>query len=619
LFNEMKSAATRSTGFPGIHPARFPLLAFARFALCLALGGAPLKQAAAHQAEHLDRGVVAIQMNNGHVYVGWRLLLADPAEVAFDILRSAEPGGEFRKLNDAPLADSCNFIDVEAEGKTWHYKVRALSRGKVVAESEPARSVSTGGGETSGGYVSIKLQGNYTFSKVGIADLDGDGVYDYVIKQPGGNVDPGRPRPSPDTYKIEAYNGRTGEFMWRHDLGWNINMGIWFSPMVVYDFDGDGKAEVALKTAPFAATPEESFVSKEGMAQGFVVSGPEYCSILDGTTGKEVARVDWIARGNPVSWGDPRGNRVNRNLIGLAYLDGKRPSLLALRGTYTLMRVDAYHFEQNELRPVWKWSGDDESPPVRGQGMHGLYAVDLDGDGRDEIVLGSAVLDDNGTLLWSTGKGHPDAVYVADIDPERPGYEIIYGYESPQAKNGICLVDGRTGEIIWGHPHPTKHIHDQGMLADIDPANPGFEFYGAEQDGSGHWLYDARTGKLLSTESLNTLSPRAFWWLDGPTKVYSPFNYRARSNPVLQFNGPRVADIPGSIIAIADVLGDWREELIVSVPGELRIYTTTVPAATRRLCLMQDRLYRTSVAMQAMGYLFPPQTGGKYFDAPVAK
>ena len=130
---------------------------------------------------------------------------------------------------------------------------------------------------------------------------------------------PGTIRPSPDTFKLEAYNGRTGAFMWRYDLGWNMNMGVWWTPFITGDFDGDGKAEVALKMAPYAATKEEAVIA-EG---GFVLEGPEYLVVLNGMTGKEIARADWVERGDPARWGDPRGNRVNRNQIGVAKLDGK--------------------------------------------------------------------------------------------------------------------------------------------------------------------------------------------------------------------------------------------------------------------------------------------------------
>jgi rhamnogalacturonan endolyase len=560
-----------------------------------------------HGFEWLDRGVVALSQPDGNVYIGWRLLASDPQDIGFDVLRSSEPNGEYKKLNDLPVKDSCNFVDTSTNNKSWYYIVRPVGNNIKVPQSSPFKLNPVDANE---GCVKIKLQGDYGANKIGIADLDEDGVYDYIVKQPAMSIDPGRQRRSPGTYKIEAYNGKTGEFMWRYDLGWNINQGIWFSPMIVCDLDGDGKAEVALKTAPFAATPEEALISPGG----FVLDGPEYCSVLDGLTGKETARVDWIARGDPNDWGDNRGNRVNRNQIGVAYLDGKRPSLLVLRGTYTKMRIDAYNYINKNLEKVWSWFGDDENPPLRGQGAHTMLAFDIDDDGRDEIIIGSAAIDDNGKCLWRMNMGHPDWCYLADVDPARPGLEIAYGFEVSHPRNGICLVDPHSGKIIWGCEHPTTHIHDWGLVADIDPNNPGMEIYGMEKDRSQCWLYNAQ-GKLLSQEDLGGHGPRSFYWLDGSIKVRIPSSYRRGSFPILKYKNTQIGQIEGQPVSIADVLGDWREEVITVQGGIICIYTTTITATTRRVCLMQDHLYRLDVAMQSMGYFYPPQIGGKTLTA----
>lgn len=539
--------------------------------------------------ERLDRGVVAFLQNDGSAYIGWRLLASDPATVAFDVFRSGASAGESSKLNAAPIGDSCNFVDATAGGKAWYYSVRPVGVGDHPPQSAPARAESVLG-ETA--FRRLKLQGNYLFDKVGIADLDGDGALDFVIKQPNQISDPGVWRKSEETFKLEAY-ASNGSFLWRKDLGWNIEQGVWWSPMIVYDFDGDGRAEVAVKTAPTDADHRD--------AEGKVTTGPEWCSVLDGVTGREIARVDWPARGKIADWGDPRNNRASRHLMGLAYLDGKRASLLAMRGTYTKMVVDAYNLVDGRLVPVWKWCGDNEQPPVRGQGMHGMHAVDVDGDGRDEIVLGAAVLDDNGKILWNLGMGHPDAVYVSDILPERPGLEIIYGFETKQERNGFCLVEAETGKLIWGCDHPTTHIHSQGLFGDFDPANPGPEFYDGEKFGPERWTYSARDGRLLAREDLGGLAPIAVYWADGPLKMI------AARGRIRAYRGAQLDHYEGRVVAVGDLLGDWREELVTSVAGELRIYSTTIPATTRRTCLLQDRAYRTDVALAAMGYLYPPQ------------
>src|SRR4051812_33294286 len=429
--------------------------------------------AGARATEKLDRGMVAVRTETG-VYLGWRLLDEDPANRVFNVYRSTA-GGEAVKLNDTPLIAGTNFVDATAkldQANAWTIKSLALSRYDAPAEGEILAKVELPANAPVQSYFSIKLQGeNTTFQKIAFADLNGDGKLDYIIKQPAAGLDPGTTALSPDTYKIEAYLN-DGTFLWRKDLGWNMNMGIWWTPFIVYDFDGDGKAEVAVKTAPFAATREESLAEKDGPARGFVVKGDEYCSILDGLTGEEVTKVNWVERGDQRDWGDDQGNRVNRNQIGLACLDGKTTSLLVCRGTYTRMVVDAYNFKDRKLTKVWRWDGDKESPQIRGQGSHTMVVGDVDGDGRDEIILGSVALRPDGKVLWNLGLGHPDIMYMADVIPSRPGLEIAYGYEVPLGKNGLCLVDARTGQIIWGHPYKTTHIHDQGMIGDFIESVP---------------------------------------------------------------------------------------------------------------------------------------------------
>ena len=571
-----------------------------RNALCVCI---VLMASAVHAEESLNRGLVAIAMEKGQTYLAWRLLKTDPSNVAFHLYRSTNGGNPVR-VNDRPIAASTNFIDPKPAAAATSWFVRAIVDGQEQPRSEavtPSDSQLT----------TIKLQGDYTANKVAIADLNGDGIYDYVVKQPGGGLDPGTARLSPDTYKLEAYDGKSGQFLWRHDLGWNMNMGVWWTPYIAADLDGDGKAEVALKSAPYAATREQAAISENG----FVLEGPEYVTVLDGMTGKEIARADWVERGDPARWGDTAGNRVNRNQIGIAKLDGKRTSLLVSRGTYTLMYVDAWNLINGKLVKVWRWFGDDSDPKVRGQGSHGMHIYDFDGDGKEEVALGSVVVDDNGKTLWSNGMGHPDLFYVADAIPERPGLEIAYGYEVPQKENGMQLADARTGKMIWGHPQPTTHLHDWGLFADIDPANPGFEFYASEQNRKlGQFLYSARDGKLLSTEDLGSITLRPFYWLDGPQKVYNVFSYRSETFSFQKYKSPaEIGEFPGKLLAIADVLGDWREELILTSPGKLHIATTTAPASTRHVTLMQDPLYRNDVALVSMGYFYPPNASFNLF------
>jgi hypothetical protein len=417
---------------------------------------------------------------------------------------------------------------------------------------------------------------------------------------------------------------------------------MWYSPVVVYDIDGDGRAEIYCKAGP--VDPSEIVRHPKGMVTG----GPEFLVKLDGATGRELARIPWPDRSGIVNTRQPSEmadyNYQSRNLLGVAYLDGKRPHLIVERGTYTLIKVRAY---DPGLKLVWSFDTKGEFENYSGQGTHGMQVADIDDDRRDEVIIGAAAIDDDGTPLWTTGRGHPDACYVGNIDPARPGMQIFFGHEWRQTRDGLCLVDARSGQTIWGYGGPTIHIHSTGMVADIDPTRPGMEVYGGEANGTQFWLYDAR-GVRIGNKPMAGLAPKAVWWDDGPTKLvvaggkifrFKPpteaevaelqeITLRATASDVVRnltqpkgpskrsvtelwpgYVGETIGGLQGTIVGITDCLGDWREELIVSDAGEFRVYSTTIPATTRRVCLMQDRQYRTSVARQMMGYFYPPILG----------
>ena len=545
--------------------------------------------AATRVVEPLDRGILARPLGDGKVYVGWRFLASDGPNTGFHVYRrsaSAEP----ERLTKQPLTESTNYVDAPPAGSPeWTYSVRPVD----VAGSlgTPSREVTIDVTEEPSDYISLKLDGTHGFQKVGIADLDGDKRYDFVIKQPNSNIDPYSKywRKSTEPYKLEAYR-HDGKLLWRHDLGWSIETGIWYSPYVVYDLNGDGKAEVAVKTGE--GDPREE--------DGRVRSGPEFVTILDGETGREVTKAPWPSR---EGFGPKRPyNYQSRNQLGVAYLDGKTPCLIVARGTYNRMKVDAYQFHDGELEKLWSWDNNGLGRRYWGQGAHWMHAADVDEDGRDEVLLGSVVLDDNGDVLWSTGLGHPDHFYVGDLNPARRGLEIYYGIETRQPKNGMCMVDAKSGRILWGYDKQTHHIHSSGLASDIDPAHPGSECYSGERDYKDkRWLRTCE-GKVISTDDLGGLAPRAgFWDADFQRELLR------RRRPIEKFSGEDVGpEMKHHIAAVADILGDWREEIIVSAPGELRIYTTTIPTDNRFPCLMQDPIYRIDVAHAAMGYFQVP-------------
>lgn len=542
--------------------------------------------------ENLDRGLAASPgQKKGTIYLSWRLKESDAEGVSFNIYR--EVNGKRKKLNSKPLATTTDFTDQSPASSTAQYYVVALdSRKKEVDKSTPISVDPT----TQQSYRTIKLHNpKVRAGKVGVADLNGDGIYDYIVRTPDSNVDPGVSGDTRGTtYQIEAYLS-DGTFLWSRDLGQGIEPGVWYSPYVVYDFNGDGKAEVALKTAPDNVKRDKG---------GRVDSGEEHLSILDGMTGKEIARVDWPER-------EPRyGNMVrrNRNQIGMAFLDGKTPYILACRGTYKLMVVDAWELKGSTLTRAWRWDGDEENPIVRSQGAHNMVAGDVDGDGRDEILLGSCMLDDNGTTLWSAGLGHPDKTYLTDIDPRRPGMEVFLALE-PWHENGrgVCMVDAKTGAQIWNIGQKTFHVGN-GMVTDIDPSKPGLECFASEDRKGGS------TDKYMLTSDGTMIAKNGdvppcgdwFWW-DGDKLRETYVQSKSTGRGIGKWRGESVFDgIEGGTLMIADLYGDWREEIVTSLTGEIRIYTTNIPAQDRRTTLMQDPIYRSYVAHRSMGYTQAP-------------
>ncbi|MBS1369923.1 MAG: hypothetical protein HPZ91_08235 [Lentisphaeria bacterium] len=528
--------------------------------------------------ENLNRGVVAIPAEEEKAYISWRLLKEDPADIGFDVFRIR--GGREVKLNQAPVVQTCDFIAAGAkEGD--RYAVR------------PADGFTGKAGESAllkENYISFKLPDpKMSVMRAGIGDLNGDGTYDCIFKTPDANIDPWEAYwyPTPEPYKLEAYLA-DGTHLWTRSCGWAIERGVWYSPFIVYDFNGDGRAEVALKMGE--GDPRDK--------DGRVFTGPEYLVILDGMTGEEIARAPWPSRD-----GFENYNHVNRNQLAMAYLDGKTPCVVALRGTYGMMKAEAWQLKDGKLENVWKFDNEGLDAKYRGQGCHATIVADLDGDGRDEILLGNMALDDNGEILWSTGRGHNDRMYLSDIMPENPGLEIAYGNETPGMKDGLCLVDAKTGKVLWGINEQTWDVNNAYAI-DLDPTIPGIEVMGHDFAGRGpskerRWLFSG-SGKLLKRGAEAGVMRYGIYW-------DADLEKEECSGLIRDFNGGPVGGIfAGNLIATADLFGDWREEVIVSMPGEVRIYTTAIPAMDRRPALMQEPSYRTAVLNNSQGYTQEP-------------
>jgi rhamnogalacturonan endolyase len=537
--------------------------------------------------EKIDRGVVATTLNGNSAYIGWRLLRTDPENIGFNIYRKEVSFSDYQKANTEPVTSSTNFIDKSVKpGKAYRYIIKTVINGKE--ESTPGEA-SVFMLTANQPYYSIKLKDKVQAKRIGIGDVDGDGAYDFILQSPDFNVDPyympGYWVRSPEPYKLDAYTSK-GQFLWNYDMGWSIETGTWYSPYIVYDIDQDGLAEVYAKAGE--GDPRET--------DGHVLEGAEYLVRINGQTGKITSKSPWLSKEGFL--GDY--NYWSRNFLTVAYPDGKNPSLVMQRGTYTIIKTEAL---DKNLKRQWYWESTGEYEKYKGQGQHGIMQGDIDFDGKDELVIGTFALDHDGKPMWYTGLKHNDAGYLADIDPSRPGMEIFYGIESRSNKNGVCLVDAATGEIIWGFDGKTTHVHSQGMVGDIDPAYPGMECYAGEAKGGDQYFLYSASGKRLSDKDIGSLTPRPVWWDADELKEVNI------NRNLLKFKGDTLLKIEGKVVLIADIIGDWREEIVTSLPGELRIYSTNIPATNRKICLMQNRQYRLGTANSSMGYFYPPQLG----------
>ncbi len=572
---------------------------------------------AQRQMENLGCGAVAVSLDEGKVYVGWRLLGTDPDSIAFNVYCGDT------KVNDAPITGSTNLVDEQGDPNTV-YTVRPVMDGVEGKPSAPAKVWSEC-------YLSIPLQtpDGCTPNDASVGDLDGDGEYEIVLHQAPRGRDNSQ-RGMTGTPVFEAYEF-DGTLLWRISLGRNIREGAHYTQFMVYDLDGDGKAEFACKTADgtvdgkgkVIGDPNANYVND----RGFILDGPEFLTIFDGQTGAALVTTDYIPPrgGDGAAWGDRNGNRVDRFLACIAYLDGERPSLVMCRGYYTRAVLVAWNWRDGELSRLWTFDSD-EGPPgnreYRGQGNHNLSVGDVDADGKDEIIYGACAIDDDGKGLYSTGMGHGDAMHLSNIDPDRPGMEIWAIHENPRHPHGANLRDAATGKVIW-----SLELRDpgRGLAIDIDPRYRGHECWANNSDG----LYSAKGEKISDAR------PRScnmgIWWdgdvlreiLDGVD--IDKWDYASGTTTSLlagrDYDCTRNNGSKSNPCLCADILGDWREELIARTRDgrELRIFTTTIPTQRRLYTLMHDPVYRLAIAWQNVAYNQPAHTGfylGEGMSAP---
>lgn len=591
--------------------------------LALAMAATGSAQAS-RQREDLGRGLIALRTTEDRVFLSWRLLASDSAEMAFHVYRTT--GDDTVRLNVDPIVNATCFVDQHSDvGKTSTYFVES-----VLSDGAQARSVSFEllANSPVQPYLSVPLQTpeGCTPNDASVGDLDGDGEYEIVVKQEMHGVDNSRSGFSGQT-KLEAYK-LDGTLLWRIDLGRNIREGAHYTQFMIYDLDGDGRSEVACKTADGTVDGTGKAIGDAAAdhrdQRGYVLDGPEWLTIFDGQTGAELVTTDYIPpRGNVGDWGDDYGNRVDRFLACVAYLDGQRPSLIMCRGYYTRVVLAAWNWRDGELTPLWTFDSDDGTSgngDYRGQGNHSLSVGDVDGDGRDEIVYGACCIDDDGSGLYSTGLGHGDALHLSDLDPNRLGLEVFGIHERPDHPHGANLREAATGQVIWSAKSPDV---GRGIALDIDPRYPGSECWAA--GGGLTALYNCR-GEVIPGAKPRSCN-MGVWWdgdllrelLDG-TRIDKWDYLRGSAERLVSADHFECASNNGSKAnpcLCADILGDWREEVIWRTRDnrELRIFSTTIPTQLRLPTLMHDPIYRLSVAWQNVGYNQPAHPGSCLADA----
>ena len=600
--------------------------------------------------ERLNRGVVAVR-NGQQVVVGWRTLMTDQVGEAYDVYRNGQ------KLNSEPLTKGGTFfVDQQPLAGEATYEVRGgQQNGRFVLAAD-----------AQDGYLPVKLQKpadgttpdgqtfTYSANDASVGDVDGDGQYEIIVKwDPSNahdNAHDGFTGPTlMDCYKID------GKRLWRIDLGINIRSGAHYTPFIVYDLDGDGRAELMVRTAdgtrdgkgrvigdekadyrhrpqPDAQnpTPEREWgkYNRPGRPMtGRILTGPEYITVFNGLTGEAMDTKPYIPeRGNLMDWGDNYANRSDRMLAGVGYFDGQRASAIFCRGYYTRTVIAAWDWDGRELKNRWTFdTNNPEWASYAGQGNHNLRVADVDGDGKDEITYGSMAVDDDGRGLYNTGMGHGDAIHLMAFDPQSRKLQVWDCHEN--RKDGSELRDAKTGEVIF----QVKSKSDVGrcMAADIDPTNPGLEMWSSDSHGirniKGEVVYSAQDPDDPQHQQHLLLNGRhlsvnfGIWW-DGDLlrelldhETISKYDWKNHEIvDVKKFEGIVFNNGTKSNPCLAaDILGDWREEVIARTldSSELRIFVSTIPTDYRINCLMEDIPYRLSTAAQNVGYNQPSEPG----------
>lgn len=583
---------------------------------------------------------------NDIILLSWRMLPDDDANTGFDLYRSENGGGEV-KLNTTAIKGKTNWQDKTADRtKTNKYRLTLSgSTATIGTYTMPATQASEGLP-----YIQIDLKDTkdvcdldtiwYEANDVSVGDLDGDGMPEVVVKRllthgkDGKNYEGTAAIESPThvrhTVLYEAYK-LDGTFMWRICSGPNILLGN-SSSFAIADYDGDGKCEMAIKTGEgtvFGDGTEIGDTDGDGITdyrgrgfttqkiQHYIAAGPEFFSVVDGATGKELARADYIARGKSEDWGDDYFKRASSLRVAVANFDGQHPSILLGRGVYARSVLEAWDYRDGKLTRRWHFdsaaegTGKDGKPNAEygGQGFHSLSVGDVDGDGYDEVVYGSMTIDHNGQGLYTSGYGHGDALHLGKFDPSREGLQIWSCQEF--GKTMAVLRDAKTGETLWKIDDTKDNDTGRAMIADIDPDSPGCEawFY-----RSG--LYSIE-GEEISSDQPGSCN-MAIWFGSGLNRqllngtTIHQYHDNTRVFTIYRYDVSKVNGTKENPSWYGDLLGDWREEIIfpdATRTKNLKIFSTWYPTDYAIPYLMSDHVYEMSALNQNVGYNMPTQIG----------
>lgn len=605
------------------------------------------------QRERLGRGVYAFRSKEDEVMIGWRYKSSDPEDLAFNIYANG------KKLNAEPIRD-VTFFKTPWPGVQTKYEVTG-----VLSSGREGKFQSGGSwtlpADAPVGYLEIPLvpppagktpvQGNeyaYEPYDCSLGDLDGDGEYELVMiwwpHGEGAAADNSQLRKEQGPGWLEAIKlDGTARSMWKICLGPNIQMGSHFTPFMVYDFDGDGKAEVICRTADgtrdgtgkHIGDPNANYVKIDNDIQRLFA--PNFLTVFEGATGRAMDTIDYrpkvlfdeqaLARKdrNAINreWSSRNpGNQAFRFLAGVGYFDGAHPSAFFCRGYYSRTCIWAVDWDGKKLKERWFFNSDEpENWGYGGQGFHNLRVADVDFDGKDEIIYGHMVVDHDGQGLYSTGGGHGDALHLIQASPETRGLQVWTCHESPPF--GVTLRDAQTGKVILHKDGPQDTGSCNAM--DIDPAAPGVELFSGTHCG----IYSAKTLERYMNPKpnprinyYNTLRFGIRWLGDLTTSAYAGGDkiwgykvavkggrsvYEVGSLP----GGRSIHSTKGAPNLQADIFGDWREELVLRGPDNrsVRLYMSDHDTPYRFHTMMEDPAYRISVATQNNGYNVPPEPG----------